>query len=89
MHMQTQTQELNELNKLSAVQVQLIMLRCLNTSDLTFQYMLYSPVTLFDIINRARDMLRMEPDSLTAEETAEYMEYLVALGGETNDRSGS
>lgn len=63
---------LSDLNKLSAVENNLLILRALNTSDLVFAHMLLKHDTLTDITTNCTDMLKHEPDVLTPEQLTEY-----------------
>lgn len=63
--------ELNQDN--DAVRDQLLLLRILGTSDLTFLHQLYRPATLLDICKVAMDLLMQDPDhGLNEEEFTEY-----------------
>lgn len=48
------------LNQLTCTQVSLILLRCLNTSDLTFMHDLFKVETLKDIIEVTSDLVDQE-----------------------------
>lgn len=80
-----QTTTIDDLNQLTTSQVCLIMLRCLNTSDLTFHYMLYKPETLLNIQDECSHLLAMdiqdhESDSgLSPEEISEFNDHLQTL----------
>lgn len=75
---------LAQLNNMSSSQVQLQLLRCLCTSDLSFQYMLLSPASILDIVRNSKQMLQIEeqfdaPVALTSEELEEYKSYCSQL----------
>lgn len=74
---------LDQLNKRSTSAIYLQMLRCLNTSDLAFTYMLLKPGTLLDICNNALNMLQMELEGnchyMTIEEHSEFYRYITTL----------
>lgn len=69
---------LNKDNR--AVRDQLLLLRILNTSDLSFLFMLYGTSTLQDIAKTAIALKAQDPDhGLTTEEFAEYDSYISDL----------
>ncbi|QIG70779.1 hypothetical protein EVB91_228 [Rhizobium phage RHph_I1_18] len=71
------------LNKLSASQNQLVLLRVLMTSDLAFTYMLYDPKTVHDIGRVAIDLLVNEMsddcDHMSNDEIGEFQGHISAL----------
>lgn len=54
---------IKQLNKHSASKNLLLLLRVLNTSDLSFTYMMFAPDTIRDIINIAQRVLKIETDA--------------------------
>lgn len=76
---------LDEMNKdNNSLRVHLQILRCMNTSDLTFHYMLYDAQTIRGMVHQARshyEFCQKEPiinswfkDALTLTEHQEYLE---------------
>lgn len=51
------------LNELTCTQVSLILLRCLNTSDLTFMHALFKPETLKDIVDVTTALVNGESEA--------------------------
>lgn len=81
-HSVLQVTQLQHLNELSAAQNILVLLRALNTSDLTFQYMLLTKETCADIEQMAQSLFTMEHGDemrLTPQEAKEYLEHCAAL----------
>lgn len=74
---------LERLNNLSSAQNMLVLLRSLNTSDLTFQYMLYTKETIKDIASVALSLLVTDQidqeATLTVMEMKEFNDYISAL----------
>lgn len=71
---------LDQLNKVSCSKIALLQCRLLCTSDLTFQYMLYSTKTIEDILRVTKDALNAETNEnttdLTHAEKTELLGYL-------------
>ena len=86
----------HELNKLSVSQNQLLLLRVLGTSDMTFMYMLYDVPTIHNITHQAIGLLKMELQEecheLSMDELGEYtslvsdlIEYICHYDGKRGD----
>lgn len=81
--MEQQMISLKELNKMSCTRVNLQMLRCFGTSDLTSHYMLYKEETIKDIVNEVTNMFKTESESgeldLSPEEITEFNGYVMDM----------
>lgn len=66
---------LKDLNDESAGHCALAIMRCLNTSDLTFMYMLFKPDTLDDLLDVCLDLAQRDSDALTSAEWQEIVSY--------------
>ena len=75
---------LEGLNFFHPTRVQLLLLRCLNTSDLTFHFALLSPPTIREIIRLSMRLFTSaeKEDELdfSPEECLEYFSYLANMG---------
>ncbi len=73
----------DQLNELSSADNCLLFLRVLNTSDLTFMYMLFKGTTIVDIIEVCADLLKLDDEYVKtawpAIQIAEYNTYLDTL----------
>lgn len=71
---------LKELNELSSDKAVLLLVRVLNTSDLSFFHSVFKDSTIIDIINQCRGIIEigdsMGSSDLTSEERAELKELL-------------
>lgn len=68
---------LKDLNNMHYDQVNLLLLRCLFTSDLSFHYMMYSYQAVGDILNHC--VYNIEEPFLTKEEQIEFDSYIQEL----------
>ncbi len=88
-HIQIHT--LKELNELSSADNCLMLLRVLNTSDLSWMYSLFQPSTLLDIKNVCLDLMKLDQEYVastwTAEEITEWNGYIEALSNDIDDRT--
>ncbi len=66
-----------ELNELPAEQVAALILNCLNTSDLTFMYMLFEKSTLSDIIGTCGALVVNSEPSILSEEDSDKMSQIM------------